>query len=82
MEKVNDFKEEIIEILCHLLKKDNISEKKNLFGLEINCNSGDLFILLTKLSDRYDFPVNKFVEKIENYTVNNIIDVLCELVSV
>jgi len=82
MSKKFEFEEELKQLLRISKSIENIDNDKPLFGVEYGFSSGDLLIVFMELKEKYNIDLNKFIDKVEDYTVNNIADVLCELVVV
>ena|GEM_PF-6678913 len=70
----NDIVNTIIDILFEVVHVKIEDLNVNLFRKKYECNAGDMIILIMELKKKYNISVEKLVDNIKEYSVNNIAD--------
>ncbi len=77
-----DKRDELIMDLVSILKRvkdcDINDPDMNLFGSEYDYTSGEMLDVFMDLRKKYNINLNSLIHGIEDYTVNNVADVLCK----
>ena len=67
-EIINTIKEILFDVMGAEIDDLNI----NLFRRKYECNAGDMIILIMELKKKYNISVERLVDNIKEYSVNNI----------